>query len=196
VIPRNVQITLLLLLASILITGVYILHLRRGTQESLRIASESRPVAPPVQGKRENIELTIAYDDDAVFRAREVTGALPAEPSARARAILETLIAEYVSRPSPHPLAPGSGVNGVFMVGRKLAVVDLNRAFAEEHRSGIMVEDFTLLSLIDTLAANFPELEHVKLLVDGKERDTLSGHADMKSTYDTLAVHQLVSQLQ
>jgi sporulation and spore germination protein len=195
-IPRNVQITLILLLLSILVTGIYILHLRRGTQENLRSVSESRPVAPPVTGKREPIELTIAYDDDAVFRSREVVGILPDEPSERARAILETLIGEYVARPSPHPLAQGSSINSVFLVGRKLAVVDLNRAFVDEHRSGIMVEDFTLLSLIDTLGDNFPELEQVKLLVDGKERETLAGHADMKTIYSTSAVHQLVNQLQ
>jgi len=195
-IPRNVQITLILLLVSILVTGIYILHFRRGTQDSLRSASESRPVAPPVKGKREPIELSIAYDDDAVFRSREVIGILPDDPSERARAILETLIAEYVARPSPHPLAQGSSINSVFLVGQKLAVVDLNRAFVDEHRSGIMVEDFTLLSLIDTLAANFPNLEQVKLLVDGKERETLAGHADMKTIYNISVVHQLVNQLQ
>ncbi|HWC15462.1 MAG TPA: GerMN domain-containing protein [Terriglobales bacterium] len=195
-IPRNVQITLVLLLIAILGSGIYILAWRRGTAESLRLALDSHPVAPPVEGKRENVQLTIAYDDDGVFRLRRVSAVLPTEPTARARELLETLIQQYVSRPSPHPLAPGSAVNSVFLVNQKLAVVDLNQAFANEHRSGIMVENFTLVSLIDTLAVNFPQLQQVKLLVDGEERETLAGHADIKTTYSTAAVHKLVSQLQ
>jgi hypothetical protein len=121
---------------------------------------------------------------------------LPSETSARAREVLDTLIAQYVSRPSPHPLAEGSAVNNVFLVNGRLAVVDLNRALADGHRSGIVVEDFTLISLIDTLATNFPQLEQVKLLVDGKERETLAGHADLKTTYSTAAIHEVVRQLQ
>ncbi|HVH88045.1 MAG TPA: GerMN domain-containing protein [Terriglobales bacterium] len=195
-IPRNVQITLILLLISILGSGIYILHLRRGTAENLRLASDTHPVAPPIEGKRENIKLTIAYDDDGVFRSREVSAVLPSEPTARAAEVLEALIREYVARPSPHPLATGSAVNRVFLVNQKLAVVDLNQAFADGHRSGIMVEDFTLLSLIDTLAANFPQLERVKLLIDGKERETLAGHADIKTIYSTAAIHGIVRRLQ
>jgi hypothetical protein len=84
----------------------------------------------------------------------------------------------------------------VFLVNGKLAVLDLNEDFVEGHRSGIMVEDFTLLSLIDTLAANSPGLEQVKFLVDGEERETLAGHADLKTIYNTAAVHKLVEQLQ
>jgi spore germination protein GerM len=87
-------------------------------------------------------------------------------------------------------------VKTVFLVNNKLAVLDLNEQFAEGHRSGIMVEDFTILSLIDTLAANFPQLEQVKFLVDGKERETLAGHTDLKTIYNTAAVHKVVEQLQ
>ncbi len=195
-IPRNVQITLILLFLLVLVSGVYIVQLRRGTQENLRAAAEDRAVAPPETGKRESVKLTIAYDDDGVFRSREVSGVLPEEPEARAKAVLQLLIGQYVSQPSPHPLAAGSAVKTVFLVNDKLAVLDLNEEFADAHRSGIMVEDFTVLSLIDTLASNFPHLEQVKFLVDGKERETLAGHVDLKTIYNTAAVHKLVERLQ
>lgn len=195
-IPRNVQITLILLFLLVLVTGVYIVHLRRGTQDNLRAAAEDQAVAPPEIGKRESVRLTIAYDDDGVFRSRQINGVLPAEPEARARAVLQLLIGQYVSRPSPHPLAPASAVKTVFLVNDKLAVLNLNEQFVDGHRSGVMVEDFTVLSVIDTLASNFPHLEQVKFLVDGKERETLAGHADLQTIYNTAAVHRLVEQLQ
>ena len=195
-IPRNVQITLVLLLVAILGSGIYILRLHRRTEENVRRASDTRPIAPQLAGSSRPIKLTIAYDDDGVFRSRDVSAVLPTEPSARAREILETLVAEYVNKPSPHLLAEGSAVSNVFIVNSKLAVVDLNQALADGHRSGIMVEDFTVISLIDTLAANFPQVQEVKILVDGKERQTLAGHADLTSIYSTAAVHNLVTQLQ
>ena len=195
-IPRNVQITLVLLLVAIVGSGIYILRLRQGTAETLRQASDLHPMGPGFVGTRALVRLSVAYDDDGVFRARDVSVSLPSEPSARAREVLETLIAQYVSRPSPHPLAEGSAVNNVFLVNGRLAVVDLNQAMVEGHRSGVAVEDFTLISLIDTLATNFPQLEQVKLLVDGKERETLAGHADLKTIYSTAAIHEVVRQLQ
>jgi len=36
----------------------------------------------------------------------------------------------------------------------------------------------------------------VKILVEGKERDTLAGHADLSNFYDVPAVTQVVAQLQ
>ncbi|HWY67462.1 MAG TPA: GerMN domain-containing protein [Terriglobales bacterium] len=195
-IPRNVQITLVLLLVAIFGSGIYILLLHRGTEENLRRASDQRPVAAPVAGTNETLKLTIAYDEDGVFRTRDISAIVPPEPSARAKSVLEALIGYYLSKPSPHELAEGSAVNGVFMVNQKLAVVDLNQALAEGHRSGVMVEDFTVMSLIDTLASNLPQLQQVKILINGKERETLAGHADIRSTYSTAAIHKVVAQLQ
>jgi hypothetical protein len=196
VIPRNVQITLMLLLVAIFGSGIYILLLHRGTEENLRRASDQRPVAAPVAGTNETLKLTIAYDEDGVFRTRDISATVPPEPSARAKSVLEALIGYYLSKPSPHELAEGSAVNSVFMVNQKLAVVDLNQALAEGHRSGVMVEDFTVMSLIDTLASNLPQLQQVKILINGKERETLAGHADIRSTYSTAAIHKVVAQLQ
>lgn len=194
-IPRHIQITIALLLVAVFASGIYILRLHRRTQEDLRRAA-ARPVDAPVAGTPQDITLAIAYDDDGMFRDKTVSAVLPSQASARAREILEALIAQYVSLPSPHPLGAGSAVNNVFLVSPKLAVVDLNQAMADEHRSGIMVEDFTLLSLIETLSRNMPQLEQVKILVNGRERETLAGHADLSSTYSTAVVHQMVEQLQ
>lgn len=195
-IPRNVQITLVLLLTAVFGSGIYILLLHRNTEEGLRRGSDQRPVAAPVAGAEETLKLTIAYDEDGVFRSRNVSAVVPGEPSARAKAVLEALIGYYLGKPSPHELAEGSAVNSVFMVNQKLAVVDLNQAIAEGHRSGVMVEDFTLISLIDTLATNVPQIQQVKILINGKERETLAGHTDLRSTYSTAAIHKVVAQLQ
>jgi len=50
--------------------------------------------------------------------------------------------------------------------------------------------------LVQTLAANIPGITQVKILVGGKERETLAGHADLSCTYDVSAVGQMVAGMQ
>ena len=67
--------------------------------------------------------------------------------------------------------------------GPQLAVVNLTGSFASSHHSGIETEMLTVLSICGTLHANLPRITQVRFLVDGQQRDTLAGHADLTRTY-------------
>ena len=67
--------------------------------------------------------------------------------------------------------------------GPELAVVNLTSGFVATHPSGIEAETLTVLSICATLHANFPRITQVRFLVDGQERDTLAGHAELTRTY-------------
>jgi hypothetical protein len=194
-IARHVQITLTLLLVAIVAIGLYLYRLQRETEEEMRRASDRRSVAPPVSGPKGRITLAIAYDEDGVFQQRPVQVALPTDPAERSREILRTLFAEYMQKPSPHPLAAGTDVKEVYLLNGDLAVVDTNSAFADSHPSGVMVEDFTIFSIIETLALNIPEIKRVKIIVNGRERGTLAGHADLSPVFDVATIHQAVESL-
>jgi Sporulation and spore germination len=114
----------------------------------------------------------------------------------RAEELLQALVDLYLDKSSPHVLGPGSEIRGVYLVDPGLAVIDLNTAFANGHRSGVLIEELTMASLVGSLSANIPGISRVKVLVDGKERDTLAGHVDLTNFYDVAAVNQLVAQLQ
>jgi hypothetical protein len=105
-------------------------------------------------------------------------------------------MAIYLDQASQHPLAAGSEVKSVYLVDPGVAVIDVNAAFADGHRSGILVEELTVASMIQTLSANIQGISRVKILIDGKTRDTLAGHIDLSSPYETSSVNQLVQQLQ
>ena len=72
----------------------------------------------------------------------------------------------------------------------------INAAFADGHRSGVLAEELTVASLIQTLSANIPGIFKVKILVEGKQRDTLAGHADLSALLRCLCSESLASQLQ
>ena len=194
-IPRYAQITLALVLTGIFGIGFYMVHLKHQAQQSVGALDSDRPLSAPVTGPPQPITLYIAYDGDGVMRQRSARVALPDEASARAREVLRALLAEYVQKNSSHPMAEGADVSEVFLVSNSIAVVDLNRAFVEGHRSGVWVEALTISSLVATLAANNPAITQVKFLVDGAERETLAGHADLMAVYDVAQINQLVRSM-
>jgi spore germination protein GerM len=109
--------------------------------------------------------------------------------------LLRVLIASYLEGTSTHKLGDGADIRGVYFVNDTLAVVDANAEFANKHRSGALVEELTIASFVQTLSAAFPKVTQVKFLVDGKERETLAGHADLKGVYDVATVNQLVREM-
>jgi hypothetical protein len=121
---------------------------------------------------------------------------MPTERSLRARESLRAVRAQYLQRPSPHRLAKGAGIRDVFLITPDTLVVDTTPEFAEGHPSGILLEEMTITSLIETLTANVPGIARVKFLVDGKERETLAGHADLMSYYEVTAVHELTKEFE
>jgi spore germination protein GerM len=159
------------------------------------VSADTRPLAPPVAGPTEQVTLFVAHDEDGSLRPQAAQIPLPSGRQERAQELLRSLLALYLDKSSPHPLASGAEVKSVFLVDPGVAIIDLNAAFADGHRSGVLVEDLTVASLIHTISANTPGILKVRILVDGKERETLAGHADLSDFYDVTAVNQLSSQL-
>jgi hypothetical protein len=195
-IPRHLMIGVTVMLAVVLGMGLYVWRMRGGVRQSETPPAYTHPVAAPVQGPTEQVTLYVAYDDPGGLRAQAANIPLPAGRQERAQELLRALLGLYLDKWSSHPLAPGAEVRDVYLVDPGLAVIDTNDAFADGHRSGVLVEELTLASMVQTLAANIPGINRVKILVGGKERETLAGHADLSCTYDVAAVSQLVTELQ
>jgi spore germination protein GerM len=195
-IPRHLIIAVSILLAITLGMGFYVLRMRARVDRTDVSAANTQPVAPPVSGSSEQVTLYVAYDDAGVLRPKAVRITLPTGRQERAAEILRALLTLYLDKFSPHPLGPGSDIRDVYLVDPGLAVIDLNAAFADNHRSGVLVEELSVVSLVQTLSANIPGISRVKILVEGNERETLAGHADLSNFFDVPAVTQVVAQLQ
>ncbi len=84
----------------------------------------------------------------------------------------------------------------MYLIGDDTAVVDTNSAFADAHPSGVLAEELTVASMVVTLNANDSKIERVKILVNGQERDTLAGHADLRRFYEASNIGQVVKDMQ
>jgi len=195
-IPRHLIIGFSILLAAALGLSLYAWHMRNNAAAPPPAAIDTRPLAPPVSGPSERVVLFIAHDDDGTLRGESAQIPMPSGRQQRAEELLRALLSIYLDKNAPHHLGAGAEIRSVYLVDPGVAVIDVNSAFADTHRSGVLVEQLTVASLIQTVSVNTPNLLKVKILVDGKERDTLAGHADLSSYYDVSAVNQLVTQLQ
>jgi Sporulation and spore germination len=192
---RSLIIAVAILLAASLGMGAYVWHMRRVVQSEAP-AADTQPVAPPASGATEQATLYIAYDSPGILLPEAASMPMPEDRQQRALALLRVLIGRYLEKSSPHELAPGSDIRDVYIVDPGLAVIDFNAELANGHRSGILVEELTIASVTQTLSSNISGITRVKFLVEGKERETLAGHADLTGVYDVTNVGQMASALQ
>lgn len=194
-IPRQLVVAIVVLFALAVSMGVYIVELRR--HESLKPppSLNLEHVNPPASGPAQNVTIWVAHDDTGTLRAQSITVPFSSTRQQRAEDLLRGLLEIYTAKDSPHTLGAAAEIREVYLVGQGLAVIDLNAAFAGEQTSGIMAEELTITSIVQTLSVNLPELTRVKFLVEGKEQDTLAGHADLSGTYDVAVISQLTKHL-
>ncbi len=183
------------LLLTAMLAGIYAWRIRERVPLETPIA-DARPVAPPAAGPTEHVTLYVAHDDPGVLFAQPAAIPLPAERQQRAHELLRALLSRYLEKSSPHPLAPDADIRAVYLIDPGIAVIDLNSSFAAGHRSGIMIEELSVVSLIHTLSENIDGITRVKILVDGKQAETLAGHVDLTNFFDVPAINDLATQLQ
>jgi hypothetical protein len=177
--------------------GFYALHLKHKVARDEQAAAEQQIGATILaNGPPEPVLLYVANDSDGTLRKTQISVPLPAERSERARAVLRTLMAQYLKPPSPHPIGAGSDVCQVYLMDDGTAIVDTNSSFADAHPSGVLAEELTVASVVLTLNANDTKVTRVKILVNGQERETLAGHADLRRFYEAGTIGQVVKDMQ
>jgi len=194
-IPRPLLLSVATMLVVVVLMGFYLRHMRsQERQEIVPPAANALPVAPPPSGPTETVTLYVADDAAGILRPRSAQIPLPSGRQQRAEELLRALVRIYQQPGATHPLAPASDIRSVYLVNPGIAVVDLNAAFADQHRSGILSEQLTINSLVETLAINVPAIQRVNILVEGKARETLAGHADLTDFFDVPSIEQATRQ--
>jgi len=97
-----------------LMATLLFLERQRGRERILSLATDMPMDA--IAASAEPVTLDLANDADGSISAEQRQMALPLDPSARTRAILDQLLAEYALPGSTHPLQQGSAVEEVFLL--------------------------------------------------------------------------------
>jgi hypothetical protein len=175
--------------------SLYLWQLRRREAETGFPSLGLQHVTPPASGTTEKAVVVVARDDTENLHQESITIPAFSDPQQRAQEVLRQLLSIYQQKNSPHPLTASAEIRNVYTVAPNTAVIDVNSALVDGQTSGVLAEELTLVSIVQTLSLNVPNLAKVKLIVDGKERDTLAGHIDLSLTYDVGELSQLAAQM-
>ncbi|MCX7973478.1 MAG: GerMN domain-containing protein [Candidatus Aminicenantes bacterium] len=106
-------------------------------------------------------------------------------PEKEAEEIIQELIAGskkgYLS-----PLPPQARIRQVFITNDGTAYVDFSREIMEKHPSGSAAELTTIYAVVNSLISNIPAIKQVFFLIEGSERETLSGHINLNRPFVAL----------
>jgi len=188
-IPRHLAIAVAAMMILVIGMGVYVGRMRRRAAQP-GVDYGAQLGAPLPEGKTEAVTLYVADDAAGVLHAQSAQIPLPGGRQQRAEELVRALLRIYQQPGATHPVAAAADVRSIYLVAPGMAIVDVNTAFADQHRSGILDEQLTVNSLVETLAVNVPGVSRVRILVDGKTRETLAGHADLTDFFDVSAVTQ------
>ena len=145
---------------------------------AFRRASEA--TRPRSQGSRKTIMLFFLAQGQNILQeeAREIEGGNTITEDAK-RIMQELVRGPESELKATIPLA--TQVQNVFVDSSGTAYVDFNRELKEGHPGGVQEELYTVFSIVDTLAFNFPQIKRVQVLIEGGEISTLRGGVDTRT---------------
>lgn len=185
--PRRKQIAIavlaLLVIAGFLyLPGLYhrVLGLQRvrGSEEAERRELVRPPVSTPTDAP---VRATVFWASSTVpgtLESESVELKLSADPVERGKQLMNALIAGPPDA-AQRTLPSNAALIEFYLLPGGVAVADFSSAISTELPSGIESEQLAVDSIADTLAANIPDLHRLKILIDGREAQTLAGHVDL-----------------
>jgi spore germination protein GerM len=77
---------------------------------------------------------------------------------------------------------PGDATLNAFYISKDgTAFADFSDIIREKHPGGSQTELLTVYSIVNSIALNIPQVQRVKILIQGREALTLAGHIDLTS---------------
>jgi len=125
------------------------------------------------------VHLYFADRENRFLIAEDRTFLHPDEPADLGRIIIKELTGgprEGLMQTIP----AGTSLRAFYITQDGTAYVDLTREIAEEHPGGVKSELLTIYSIVNSLILNIPEINAVKILINGGESLTLAGHIDLR----------------
>ena len=183
-IPRHLKFGMIALVIGFVITlGLFVDVVGRIQSMVQQKEPEGNPFTPPAAPLYEQTDppMTVklffpGMQEDIILSAEDQTIFRSAELANRARQILQKLL-EGPKTARLYPSLPkDTKLQEVFIDGMGLAYVDFSSPISANHPGGMLNEQATVYSIVNSLTYNLPEIRQVKILVGGAEKETLAGH--------------------
>jgi len=143
-------------------------------------AGAPKPIeAPPPVVEENRITVTLYFSDaDGELTPERRDLAIEPQRHEQARLVMEALLQGPRMRLT-RIIPNDTTLRSLYLQPDGTAYVDLDAAFARGLAHGSDDALLAVRAITDTLAVNFPEVQRVKILVDGQEVRALGGHLDL-----------------
>jgi len=168
------------LLLVLVVGGVWLAqrYLHSSSTQTAGTEKKRRPL--PFEGDEMKATLYFATADGQWLVPEQRSLGPDQDERAMAARLFESLKDGPVTPGLTATLSPGLQLREIYLAQDGVAIVDLRSPVAEEHLLGVSAEKLTIYSIVNTLVDNLPNVNTVRFLVDGEERDTLMGHLDIR----------------
>ncbi len=122
-----------------------------------------------------------SYDQGTLVREERTLSWAKADTD-RIRQVLLALI-EGSHQGHSRGLPASVRIRAVFLASDGTAYLDFESEGLEDLAAGISSECLAVYAVVNSLAANIPAVKKVKFLLQGKEVETLDGHADLSDSF-------------
>ena len=139
-----------------------------------------QPPDSSVQSQKAAVDLYFADWNNSFLKSEQRVMPHPLDAAGFARAVVEALI-KGPQKGLVRTLPEGTTLNALYVTPDKICYVDLAGAVRTNHPGGSNSELLTVYSVVNSLVLNIPEIEQVKILIDGNETSTLAGHIDIQN---------------
>jgi flagellar basal body-associated protein FliL len=147
-------------------------------------------IYPPTTGKytaakkKDKQEVTLFFSDanerflvpEKRYISREK------EPEEQAQEMIKALVAGSKTG-LVNTFPEKAELRSVKLEGGDMLLVNFRESLAAGHPGGSAAEMATIYSLTNTLTVNIPVIKRVKILIEGKERESLKGHVGLKNPF-------------
>lgn len=186
---RRTKIVLLVILPVLVIGSLYLRSLvrwtffeRRRPPDTVARAQLDQAALQATAGPTQTVTLYFPSYSEGKLHGEARPLALATDPADRVRQIVLALI-EGPKQVAGSALSASADVRGVFVTADGTVYLDLSSGVAGDFNPGIESETLAVYSVVDSLAANLPEVKRVQFLIQGQEVDTLDGHADLTAPF-------------
>jgi hypothetical protein len=195
-------IGLAVMTAAVMVSVLYLFDVTQMVRDLAEVEDEEvafpAPQAPLYEPTDPQVEVRIffaATNNDVLIRTRTMTIFESAEIANQARQIIDHLI-QGPGNPNLFSALPAdTRLNHIFISENGTAYVDFNSALADNHPGGIMPEQATVFSIVNSLVYNLEGIDRVKILIGGAEKETLAGHCLLLLPFETdLSITDIASQ--
>jgi hypothetical protein len=161
--------------------GVYAWTLMSSPGAQQNTAIPAKPALAQPARPDEPLIITLYFPSNGMLMSGSIPVKRQFDEQSQAREILAAMLGDQ--RIAQSSLLKEVRLREVYLDTTGTAYVDLATTPQKEIRASAWEELTSIYAVVNTLMQNIEEIKHIRILLDGREAQTLAGHVDLARTF-------------